>query len=334
MENEAKESIAQRLSLLDDLYFPRKVQPSAAADPSQRKSLLLDLLSTDAAVFLERYGSRLSLEELERFDVLKEDYEINWHLNRLRSLINPTEEQKKSQSAIIKNRRLAYMDMLISEGHYFSEDSMREREPYLHHEMLGKFQDPSSRRMARPGERWSETLLRRCEEAFLVEKIRVEQQRLGIAQRDWVGIERQVVQEEESADEEEEEESEEDESDEEESMEEAIEEEKEEDEEKEVAAFGIMKDSSETIIEVPPKLDICDDEQHVSEEPPTGRGSLSYEEMNDRMDQFTEMMQMKFLSGEDHQYVDYKRIDEDVRLDDRWMKEAIQDAEEKYFDDI
>lgn len=113
------------------------------------------------------------------------------------------------------------MDKLVSDGQYFSEDSMREREPYLHHELLGKFQDPSGRSMARPGERWSETLMRRSEEAMLVEKIRGEQQRLGVAEKDWVGSERVVEEEvEEEMEEEESEGSEETEEEEEEELEE------------------------------------------------------------------------------------------------------------------
>lgn len=98
------------------------------------------------------------------------------------------------------------MDRLMLDGNYFSEDAMREREPYLHHEYIGKFQDPSGRSMARPGERWSETLIRRAEEAILVEKIRGEQQRLGVAQSDWVGNERERQEEEQEEEEEEEEE--------------------------------------------------------------------------------------------------------------------------------
>lgn len=61
--------------------------------------------------------------------------------------------------------------------------------------------------------------------------------------------------------------------------------------------------------------------------------SLSAEEMQDRMDQFTYIMQQKFLSGEDYQHLDYAKIDQDASLDDHWMKEANHDAEEKYFDD-
>ncbi|KAM7494009.1 hypothetical protein LguiB_028618 [Lonicera macranthoides] len=44
--------------------------------------------------------------------------------------------------------------------------------------------------MARPGERWSETLMRRAEERILV-KIRTEQQRPSVAERDWVVYERE-----------------------------------------------------------------------------------------------------------------------------------------------
>lgn len=62
--------------------------------------------------------------------------------------------------------------------------------------------------------------------------------------------------------------------------------------------------------------------------------SLSAEEMQDRMDQFTYIMQQKFLSGEDYQHLDYAKIDQDESLDDHWMKEANLDAEEKYFDDV
>lgn len=45
------EEITERLSKLENLYFPRAVQ-SSAFDPSQRKSLLLDLFSRDIPVFL------------------------------------------------------------------------------------------------------------------------------------------------------------------------------------------------------------------------------------------------------------------------------------------
>nr|GMD59780.1 coiled-coil domain-containing protein 97 [Ipomoea batatas] len=278
--------ISDRLSQLDNLYFPRAVQ-SSAATPSLRKSLLLDLLSRDVSLFLERYGSLLTTEELKEFDVLKDDYEINWHLNHLLSVISPTQEELKSRSVKIKNRRRAYLDKLISGGQYFSEDAMREREPYLHHEYVGKFQDPSGRSMARPGERWSETLMRRSEEAMLVEKIRNEQQKRGVAQSDWIG------------------------------------EKDEKQNPKDTMANGpeIHANKPEGSNNLPYAAAI-----------PAEMESLSVEDMQDRMDQFTYIMQQKFLLGEDN--LDYSKIDEDEALDDHWIKEANYDAEEKYFDDI
>ncbi|XP_022736743.1 coiled-coil domain-containing protein 97 isoform X2 [Durio zibethinus] len=210
VREEAMESITERLSSLDNLYFPRAVQ-SSAADPSHRKSILHDLLARDVPVFLERYGSELTSDELHEFDALNDDYEVNWHLKHLRSKLSPTSEELKSRSVTVKNRRRAYLNKLVCDGQYFSEDAMREREPYLHHEYLGRFQDLSGRSMARPGERWSETLMRRCEEARLVAKIREEQQRLGVAQKDWVGNESYPQQEEEEEEDEEEEEEEEEE---------------------------------------------------------------------------------------------------------------------------
>ncbi|XP_050225398.1 uncharacterized protein LOC126674901 isoform X2 [Mercurialis annua] len=205
LHKEAMESITQRLSTVESLYFPRALQ-SNVSNSSHRKSLLLDLLSRDAAVFLERYGENLTSEELEKFDNLKSDYEVNWHLKNLRSKISPSDEELKMRSVKVKNRRLAYLNQLISDGSYFSEDSMREREPYLHHEFVGKFQDRSCRVMARPGERWSETLMRRSEEAVLVSKIRAEQIRLGVDEREWIGNEMNRPEEEEEEEEEDDEE--------------------------------------------------------------------------------------------------------------------------------
>ncbi|XP_030533781.2 coiled-coil domain-containing protein 97 [Rhodamnia argentea] len=302
INGEAKERIAQRLSSLENLYFPRAVQPRAS-DSSQRKSIFLDLLSRDIAVFLERYGTQLTSDELQEFDALKGDYEINWHLNHLRTIMSPTSDELRLRSITVKNRRRAYLNKLISDGQYFSEDAMREREPYLHHEYVGKFQDPSGRSMARPGERWSETLMRRSEEAFVVAEIRREQQRLGVAERDWVGNEIKQVEEEEG---------------------EVEEEEEEEEEEQEQAANGehIMKANGSAA-----------PSNHV-ESAAAGQmegETLSAMEIQDQLDQFTYIMQQKFLSGEDHQHLDYSKIDEDESLDDHWLREANDDAEDKYF---
>ncbi|CAA6669765.1 unnamed protein product [Spirodela intermedia] len=270
MERSTMEVISERLSGVEDLYFPRSTFSSgeAPSDSSVRKKALLDLLSRDAPLFLERYGGELTVEELSEFDALKQDYEVSWHLNRIRISRSPTAEETRLRSAAVKNRRRAYLEQLIRGGVYFSEEAMREREPYLHHEYVGRFQDPSGRGMSRPGERWSETLMRRSEEAIIVAKIRTEQQRLGVARKDWIGNE------------------------------------------------GIRRKS--------------DDGVKIAELPGACR-AVSTVELRDQLEQFTHIMHQKFLAGEDSEYLDYSSIDNNERLDDHWLKESNQDAEERYF---
>lgn len=47
---------------------------------------------------------------------------------------------------------------------------------------------------------------------------------------------------------------------------------------------------------------------------------------------FLALMHQRFLSGDDHEYVDYHAIDKNVALDDDWAAQAEGDAQEKYFD--
>ena len=63
---EAMDCLSERLSLQDGLYFPRALQ-STATNPSQRKAILLDLLSRDVAVFLG-FSLSLSLSLYETLD--------------------------------------------------------------------------------------------------------------------------------------------------------------------------------------------------------------------------------------------------------------------------
>ncbi|KAG0474269.1 hypothetical protein HPP92_013955 [Vanilla planifolia] len=144
MERSVMEGITERLAALDGLYFPGSIR-SGTLDSSQRKTALFDLLARDVPIFLERYGEELTVDELASFEVLRSDYEVGWHLSRLRRHLLPTEADSRAQFSVVRNRRRAYMERLIHAGEYFSEDAMREREPFLHHQYVGRFQDPSGR---------------------------------------------------------------------------------------------------------------------------------------------------------------------------------------------
>uniref|UniRef100_A0A0C9S669 TSA: Wollemia nobilis Ref_Wollemi_Transcript_11699_1872 transcribed RNA sequence n=1 Tax=Wollemia nobilis TaxID=56998 RepID=A0A0C9S669_9CONI len=204
LEESVGERISERLSAFTDLYLPHAMRSrEEPVPPTEIKSLLIDLLSRDPALFLERYGSKLKVEELEEFEVLKDDYEISWHLKHIKSVLIPTKEEKRLQAVATKNRRLAYMNRLIDDGQYFSEDAMRDRAPLLHHEYVGKYQDPTIRGFARPGECWSETLMRQSDEATIVVKIKEEQERLGIQEEEEEEDQQQQEEEEEDKEKEE-----------------------------------------------------------------------------------------------------------------------------------
>lgn len=307
LEENVVDRISDRLSNLTDLHLPYSMRTrEEPVAPLEVKELLAALLSRDPAIFLERYGSKLKTEELQEFEVLKDDYAVNWHLRHLKSILNPTTEEKRSHAVTTKNRRLAYMERLIHDGQYFSEDGMRERAPLLHHEYVGRFQDPTTRGFARPGERWSETLMRQSEEARIVQQIKEEQERLGIQ-------EEETDEEEERGGEQEEEE---------------------EEEEDSTSDEEMSKNDNANVDEIiathqenmSPSERLVSDARH-------SKKTLSYEEVQMKMEHFTRIMQEKFLSGADTEHVDYADIDNNVSLDDHWIREITQDAEEKYFDD-
>nr|GEW08613.1 hypothetical protein [Tanacetum cinerariifolium] len=153
------EDLVASIGLLSDC---EKVVPSEVVVDKDDEMLML--------VFDEALG--VGDDELKEFDMISDDYEINWHL---RSVINPTSKDLKSRSAKVKNRRRAFMDKLMNDGKLLSKDSIRDREPYLHHEF-----------------------------ALLMEKIQMEQQRLGVDEMYWVGYKRYKEEQEEQKEEEDE----------------------------------------------------------------------------------------------------------------------------------
>jgi hypothetical protein len=114
------------------------------------------------AVFLERYSSLLSSSDLDSFQPLRSNYEVNYWLNQAEQqqqqqrrqsgsgpypAPDPEQQQhaadcgssrNKAASKTAANRRLAFMYKLEQQGEYFSESSMRAREPLVWHEYIGE----------------------------------------------------------------------------------------------------------------------------------------------------------------------------------------------------
>jgi len=124
MEPAAMDRIATRLSAVEGIYFPSSflgpsptgtgAAPSPLPPPSspRRRAELRSLLARDAPLFLERYGAALSADELAAFDALSPDYEIDWHLRRLRAAAAGA----PPPASRVRNRRRAFLDRLVREG--------------------------------------------------------------------------------------------------------------------------------------------------------------------------------------------------------------------------
>ena len=84
----------------------------------------------DPALFLERYGDLCTEEELAAH-FSSEDYEVRWHLTRLRRTA-----QEASQT--VRNRRFRCMQELERDGEFFSDHSVQLRAPQLFHDYVGK----------------------------------------------------------------------------------------------------------------------------------------------------------------------------------------------------
>jgi hypothetical protein len=103
---------------------------------------------------LQRYGLLLSGEELSSFQPLRSShYEVDFYLKQAEAALQqqqqqqheaPQQQQAQGQarlqrqlSSTVKNRRLAYMRRLEQQGEYFSEQTMRERQPLVWQDCIG-----------------------------------------------------------------------------------------------------------------------------------------------------------------------------------------------------
>ena len=123
---------ASARDLLARQGFILKESRAAAMSLDSMPARLTALASADPALFLERYGAVLTLEELAHFDVHTENYEVRWHLRALRRPANERVQQ-------IRNRRFRALAELEREGDFFSDHNMQRRAPLLYHQHVGRF---------------------------------------------------------------------------------------------------------------------------------------------------------------------------------------------------
>lgn len=99
----------------------------------QKHEILHRLHMTNPKSFIYRFGSVLSDEELrEHFDP-NADY--------IRQIANSNRQKIRA------NRRYVYMQQLVANGTYFSDEAMKERSPLLYEQMIGRYNDGSTKEL-------------------------------------------------------------------------------------------------------------------------------------------------------------------------------------------
>lgn len=176
--------LVARLSTSDSLRLPAYLT-RATPQPDQQAitTYLSELLQRDPAVFLERYSKLLTQDEIQKFDPLRSDYEVDYWLKQAETQHDsitaggPKSSSSKALSNTAKNRRLAQMYRLEQQGDYFSETSMRERQPLIWHHHIGQYEGhppPPAGGQQQSGLGFADSLLRAQDEVQL--RARLQQQ--------------------------------------------------------------------------------------------------------------------------------------------------------------
>lgn len=172
---ESVASISGRLAGVPDLRLPVQLTRNGEVGVSERLEYVCALLQRDPGVFLERHGEHLLEQELVHFEALRSDHEVDFHLKAL----EVARGGGLKSAPLIRNRRLAAMQRLLAEGHYFSEAAMEQRQPWLFHQYIGRHRPSADASPpltdVSPGLAYAERLLDRAREATLAD-VREEQQ--------------------------------------------------------------------------------------------------------------------------------------------------------------
>ncbi|CAG8669811.1 9333_t:CDS:2 [Funneliformis caledonium] len=153
MENKIKEEILDYISNnLSSIQFKSLRENEVEATDDEKLSVIKQTLRNDPALFLTRWGKFLPKNELEKFECLRNDYEVNWYLNKLLSTQNRNTISSSiaSEPPIISrqllpnsrhnkqilNRRFKYLTTKLDNTSYFSNEAMEMREPSLYEDYV------------------------------------------------------------------------------------------------------------------------------------------------------------------------------------------------------
>jgi len=99
----------------------------------QKHDILHHLYNTNPASFIYRFGSLLTDNDLKQYFDSNTDY--------IRQIATPNRHKIRA------NRRYTYMQQLIANGKYFSDENMKERSPLLYEQMIEKYNDNTTNQL-------------------------------------------------------------------------------------------------------------------------------------------------------------------------------------------
>ncbi|XP_046379434.2 coiled-coil domain-containing protein 97-like [Haliotis rufescens] len=131
--DELKSNMISRVAM-SDAHFKHQQRGEPDLSYEDKVQIATEVLSKGPAMFLARFGQFLAAEDVEYFVDFKGDYEIDFYLKEILKQQDKVHNQK-----VVKNRRYAAMQELLSLGEYFSEEEMKWRDPLLYEQMVGNF---------------------------------------------------------------------------------------------------------------------------------------------------------------------------------------------------
>ena len=101
---------------------------------SEKREIAENLLVQNPSQFLRRFGHIVSADDLKYFDNMMNNDQISYQIDEVKRYQN-----RHLHQVMVKNRRYEALKKLLSEGQYFSEESMKIRDPFLYEKMVGKY---------------------------------------------------------------------------------------------------------------------------------------------------------------------------------------------------
>ncbi|KAK6755580.1 hypothetical protein RB195_014134 [Necator americanus] len=135
------DAMFERILNKPDVFYRHQQNNEPDLTSDDKRGILSDLLQSNKTLFLQRYGQYLNAVDCAVFQD-ETDPLIRFMVGQI--------EVRKSDAQNLKTRRFLALQKLKEKGSYFSDEKMREREPYLYDVMVGKYIDEKDRINLRP----------------------------------------------------------------------------------------------------------------------------------------------------------------------------------------